>query len=371
MGVGAMAKQMSYRGCLLGLAVGDAMGYTVDDRSLEQIRTDYGPEGLLGYDLVNGYADVTSYTQLAGFVCNGLLVGLTRGQMRGVMAPYVRYVALAEREWAQTQRYSGNSGSSTCWVGTQRELKGRRCMDTRMLDTLNQSRLGSMEEPVNRFAAPGAMTVAVPVGMFFSPLRTEREEIDRLGAEAVALTHGAPQAFLAGGALAHIISRIIWDGADHLKELIKETMGILQENFGREYRQVLEVREGLNMALRLASSHNVSCSDAMEQLRCITMPEILAGAVYAALCYPNNFDEAMITAVNHSGRSAAVGAVTGAILGAKLGEGAVPEFYVEPLEPVQLLRELADDMFQGCPMERDGRLFDEAWDRKYIHGGQD
>ena len=60
MGVGAMAKQTSYRGCLLGLAVGDAMGYTVDDRSLEQIRADYGPEGLLGYDLVNGYADVTT-----------------------------------------------------------------------------------------------------------------------------------------------------------------------------------------------------------------------------------------------------------------------------------------------------------------------
>ena len=65
-----MAKQTSYRGCLLGLAVGDAMGYTVDDRSLEQIRTDYGPEGLLGYDLVNGYADVSSYTQLAARICN-------------------------------------------------------------------------------------------------------------------------------------------------------------------------------------------------------------------------------------------------------------------------------------------------------------
>ena len=44
MGVEDMAKQTSYRGCLLGLAVGDAMGYAVDDRSLEQIRADYGPE---------------------------------------------------------------------------------------------------------------------------------------------------------------------------------------------------------------------------------------------------------------------------------------------------------------------------------------
>ena len=365
-----MAKQTSYRGCLLGLAVGDAMGYAVDDRSLEQIRADYGPEGLLGFDLLNGYADVSSYTQLAVYAANGLLLGLTRGQMQGVMAPYVRYIALAEREWAQTQRYSGNAERSVCWVSREREFRGRRCMDTRMLDTLSRGRPGSLEEPVNRFVSPGAMTVAVPVGMFFNPLRMDRAEIDRLGAEAVALTHGAPQAFLVGAALAHMISRIIWDGADDLKELVKETVETLQESFGREYRQVAEVRDGLNMALRLADSHNVSCSVAMEHLRCTTMPEILAGGVYAALCYANNFDEAMITAVNHSGCSAAVGAVTGAILGARLGEEGIPEFYLESLEPAMLLRELAEDMFQGCPMERGGLLFDDDWDQKYIQGSR-
>jgi len=80
-------QQTSYRGCLLGMAVGDAMGYTIDSRSLAEIREDYGPNGLLGYDLVNGYADVTSNTQLAAFTCNGLLFGLTRGQMTGKMAP--------------------------------------------------------------------------------------------------------------------------------------------------------------------------------------------------------------------------------------------------------------------------------------------
>ena len=64
-------QQTSYRGCLLGMAVGDAMGYTVDNRSWSEIQEDYGPNGLLGYDLVNGYADVNSNTQLAAFNCNG------------------------------------------------------------------------------------------------------------------------------------------------------------------------------------------------------------------------------------------------------------------------------------------------------------
>ena len=75
------------RGALLGLAVGDAMGYTVDGMRLAEIRQSYGPNGLLGYDLVNGYADVTSYTQLAAFTINGLLLAITRGQMTGKMLP--------------------------------------------------------------------------------------------------------------------------------------------------------------------------------------------------------------------------------------------------------------------------------------------
>jgi hypothetical protein len=32
-----------YQGCMLGLAVGDAMGAGVDDRSLQEICDDYGP----------------------------------------------------------------------------------------------------------------------------------------------------------------------------------------------------------------------------------------------------------------------------------------------------------------------------------------
>ena len=51
--------QSAHRGCLLGLAVGDAMGYAVDSKTWAEIQEDYGPNGLLGYDLVNGYADIT------------------------------------------------------------------------------------------------------------------------------------------------------------------------------------------------------------------------------------------------------------------------------------------------------------------------
>ena len=93
-----ISKNDAYRGCLLGLAIGDAMGYPVDTKTWNQIREDYGPYGLMGYDLRNGYAEVSSHTQIASFSCNGLLLGLTRGQMLGKMAPFVKYIEVASRE---------------------------------------------------------------------------------------------------------------------------------------------------------------------------------------------------------------------------------------------------------------------------------
>ena len=320
--------QSAYRGSLLGLAVGDAMGYTVDSRSLAEIREDYGPNGLLGYDLVNGYADVTSYTQLAAFTCNGLLLGMTRGQLQGKMAPFVRYIGLSHREWAASQRAWGRPDKTFCWLLQQKELCRRNCMDTWMMNTLASNRLGTPEEPINHFSSPGSITAAAGVGLFFDPDTMEQSEIDRLGVEAVALTHGSPLAFLPGAVIAHLISHILRDAETPLKDLVTASMEALKTQFGHEYAQVDEICALVRQAMAMAEDESLTPVDAMERLRCETGAQVLAGSIYACLVCRGDFDSAMITAVNPSGRSAAVGAITGAILGARMGEDALPEFYL-------------------------------------------
>ncbi len=364
------ANRLSYRGCLLGLAVGDAMGNTVDRKTWLEIQEDYGPNGLLGYDLVNGYADVTSYTQLAAFTCNGLLLGITWGQMKGRMAPYVRYIAMSDKEWCFSQRPWGRPAKTYCWLMQVPELCRRHCMDTRMMDTITQGRAGTLEDRVNFFQNPGSITTAVGVGLFFDPARMPQSEIDRLGAEAVALTHGSPLAFLSGSVVAHIVSRCIRNPKKPLKELYLEAMDALEDQFGHEYTQAYEICSLIRQAIHFSEDPTLSAREAMERLRCVNAGQVLAGAVYATLVGREDFDRAVIVAVNHSGRSAAVGALTGAVLGARMGETALPDFYLECLEPVEVLRELADDLFQGCPMEKGNRLFDGDWDHKYLHGGK-
>ncbi len=364
------AQRTSYRGCLLGLAVGDAMGYTVDSRSWQEIQEDYGPNGLLGYDLVNGYAEISSYTQLAAFTCNGLLLGLTRGQMLGKMAPLVRYVDLAHREWAASQRPWGRPARSYCWLLRKRELCQRHCMDTRMLDTLSREKVGSLEDPVNNYSTPCSLTSAIGVGLFFDRERTDQQEINRLGAEAVALTHGSPAAFLTGALLTHLISRILAHPNASLKLIVMKSVEAFREQFGHQYSQAYDLANLIRNAVTFSEAPNLRPSDVMERMHCESAAQVLAGAIYACLVSQGDFDRAMIVAVNHSGRSAAVGAIVGAILGARLGEEALPEFYIECLEPAEVLRELADDLFDGCPMEMGNKLFDLDWDYKYLHGGQ-
>ena len=362
--------QSAYRGCLLGLAVGDAMGYTVDAKTWAEIQEDYGPNGLLGYDLVNGYADVTSNTQLAAFTCNGLLLGLTRGQLQGKMAPFVRYIGLSHREWAASQRHWGRPEKTFCWLLRKKEMCRRRCMDTWMLDTLSRTELGSPEEPVNHFATPGAITASLGVGLFFHRHRIQLSEINRLGAEAVALTHGSPTAFLTGAMVAHIITCILRKPDAPLKAVVVHAMKDIREEFGHQYSQAYDLANMVRQVLTLAEAPGVRPVDVMERIQCDNAAQVLCGAIYACLVSGGDFDRAMIVAVNHSGRSAAVGAIAGAILGIRLGEEALPDFYIECLEPAETLRELADDLYSGCPMEAGNRLFDLDWDYKYLNGGK-
>ena len=358
-------KQELTRSVMLGLAVGDAMGHTVDRRSLEEIRTDYGPNGLLGYDLVNGYADITSYTQLAAFNANGLILALTRGQSKGWISKLMRYTVMAIREWSRSQTFSLPE-KNYCWLSKVPEMKRKFCMDNRMLDALSKETLGCLDEPQYRSNHPGSLTAVVPIALLRHELDLTQGDIDRLGAETIALTHGEPEAYMTGAALTHLLCLLLDTPDAPLAELVQQTI----DSVGLQFGQGGNLWELLQLALTLAVSPNIATMEAMETLGCRTAAEVLAGAVYTIATCNRDFDTAMITAVNHSGRSSAVGAIAGAMLGAILGDEALPDFYLESLEAAAPLAELADDMAAGFSEMVGKSLFDMDWDRKYLSVGR-
>ena len=354
-----MSENLSaYRGCLLGLAVGDAMGCAVDKKTLEQIRSDYGPNGLLGYDLVNGCADVTSYTQLAAFVANGLLLAVSRGK-----TDYLRFITLSLREWARNQNFHRDPEKSYCWIAKPKCLRLHLNRDARMLDALRMDLLGTVELPINRNSAPGALTTAVAIGLFFDHRRMEPAQIGTLTAQTVALTHGEAEAFLSAVVLAYSVAGILQEPQRPLEEQFTQAVTVMEGQFRDRFAvQAEQVAAKIRQAITMAGAPS---EEDLEKLECRSSAQVLAGAVYACLVCGGDFDTAMIIAVNHSGYSAGVGAVTGAILGAALGAEALPDFYLESLAAAPALEELANDLAVANPTSG---LFNDDWDHKYIQG---
>jgi len=72
--------------------------------------------------------------------------------------------------------------------------------------------------------------------------------------------------------------------------------------------------------------------------------EALAIAVYCALSAPTDFVAGVRLAVNHDGDSDTTGAIAGNILGALLGEDAIPGEWLAKLELRREIAVLAEDL---------------------------
>jgi ADP-ribosylglycohydrolase len=68
-------RRSRVRGCLLGGAVGDALGVPIEFDSLQEIRRRFGPEGLCDYAWAHGRRGaISDDTQMTLFTAEGLVL---------------------------------------------------------------------------------------------------------------------------------------------------------------------------------------------------------------------------------------------------------------------------------------------------------
>lgn len=67
-----MDELKRFEGCLLGGAVGDALGYPVEFMLAKEIFAKYGKQGITQYGLKKGIAQISDDTQMTLFTANGL-----------------------------------------------------------------------------------------------------------------------------------------------------------------------------------------------------------------------------------------------------------------------------------------------------------
>ena len=301
------------------------------------------------------------------FTATGLLLGTTRGMMRGIMGSYVDYIRYSYKDWyrTQTERYPLPNEYHYSWLVNVPELFSRRAPGNTCMSALESEQLGTIAHPINRSKGCGGVMRVAPIGLYFSDKRLPIEESDKIGAEAAAITHGHDLGWLSSAMLVHIVRRLAEDEESSILAAVQDAM--------KTIRAMYPDSEYLGDLLSLVQKAVELSQAEWEDLDAIHIlgqgwvaEETLAIAIYCALKYPNDIEKALIAAVNHSGDSDSTGAVTGNILGAALGESAIPEKFLEKLELRDVIREIADDLYNDCKISEYGEYQDPVWEAKYI-----
>lgn len=361
-----------FRGCLIGGAAGDALGYAVEFLSENFIKARFGEKGITEYQLRDGIARISDDTQMTMFTANGLLLGTTRGCVRSIMGTYISYVAVAYREWYKTQMESYdhcNRKFSSCWLLNVPALFAARAPGNTCLSAIKAGCCGSIENPANNSKGCGGVMRVAPIGLYFGESRLTPLAVDLMGADAAALTHGHEMGYIPAAMLVHIVRLVSHNDEITLKDAVLESKTAIEMLFP-EAKALPDFLKLIDKALELSES-DLADLDAIHKLgQGWVGDEALAIAIYCALKYERDFDKALIAAVNHSGDSDSTGAITGNILGAYLGLSKIPKKYIDNLELVDVLTELADDLYYDCPLDEYKQATDPrelAWERKYVY----
>ena len=332
-----------FRGCLLGGAAGDALGYTVEFMQEGRIFHRYGDRGITEYELTGGVAAISDDTQMTLFTAEGLLRGTAR-EPRGIRDSYTEDFHRAYLDWLKTQeeRFPPKDGPSGSRLLTVPELFDLRAPGNTCLSALHSGECGTPEAPVNNSKGCGGVMRAAPPGLFFNDTGLAAEQVARIGAQAAAVTHGHILGWLPAAALAQIVHEISQNG-DTVYDALMKTLYLQDEMWPASQAKDSFIAL-MNRAADLAATDKNSL-DAVHMLgEGWVADEALAIAAYCALKYENDFDAALIAAVNHKGDSDSTGAVAGNILGARLGLSGIPAKYTEHLELRDLILETADSL---------------------------
>ena len=357
-----------YRGCMIGLAVGDALGYPVEFIDEGYIFQKYGNLGITEYELSDGVAQISDDTQMTLFTANALLINYTRLCTRGIAGPWESMAAHCYYDWyrTQTEEYpiDMNHPYSFSWMLNLPELFSRRAPGTTCLAATSELADGCSDKAGNNSKGCGGVMRIAPVGLYLGTSDDE-EMIDKIGADIAALTHGHELGYIPAATLTHIIMRISHSG-DSIEDAVQSAINITEHMYPKSrFAPTL-----LNLLRRAVDLSKQECDnlDAIHELgQGWIAEETLAIAVYCALKYPDDFDKAIIAAVNHGGDSDSTGAVTGAIAGASVGLSGISDQFKKNLELYDVIIELADDMYNDCKLDEYSDYRDDVWECKYIY----
>lgn len=305
-----------FRGCLLGLAIGDALGAPVEFDKLATIRRRFGPQGITDLIAWQGLpaGSYTDDTQMTLATVRGMLAAHQAGA--GATAAWAAHVHRAYLAWQKTQDDP-----------RQRRAPGNTCMAA-----LYTGKMGTIDAPLNNSKGCGGVMRTAPVGLAF-----RGEEAFGHGAAYAVVTHGHPSGYLSAGFMAELIGHLL-DGAGLDEGLDRSTTTL--SGYGGHGETLAKVEQARSFA-----EDGTPLDDAIRAIgEGWVGDEALGVAIYCALRFPDDYRAAVIAGANHDGDVDSTASMAGAIVGVRLGAQAIPAEWVAQIENRQEIESLAAQM---------------------------
>jgi len=321
-----------FRGCLLGGALGDALGWPVEFLLDIEIKEKYGSKGITNLVIgEKGKAEITDDTQMTLFTAEGLLTALVGGEDSDIIS----YIYNAYLAWLYTQGESAQGEYlSEYWLLHKKELYKKRAPGLTCIESLKSGIKGTMQKPINHSKGCGGVMRVAPVGLMF-----KGRKAFEIACECAAITHGHPSGYISAGIFACIIAEIIL--GNDIEASVNTALDIAKDYEGHE-----ECVATIKKAIDLVGS-NTNTKEVINQIgEGWVGEEAIAIAIYCSLKYKNDFGKAVIAAVNHDGDSDSTGAITGNILGSLLGIEKISKISIEKLELLEVIIEMADKIYE-------------------------
>ena len=288
-------------GCMLGGAIGDALGAPVEFTSREDIERLYGRSGVTGYvEFGDGIGRITDDTQMSLFTAEGLLRANVRQHEKGIChGPSI--VKGAYLRWLRTQ--SGRIPEDTPdtipdsgWLIGEKALWQRRAPGMTCISALETGRWGDLIAD-NDSKGCGTVMRTAPVGLFFEP-----ELAYHMGCDVSAITHGHQTGITAGGAMSMLVSFL--RRGKRIDDAVDETIDFLESARAKRSdgdRDAAETVAALKHAKYATSANELGQGWVAE--------EALAIGVHCALKHSDDFRSGVLEAVNIDGDSDSTGAI--------------------------------------------------------------
>jgi len=307
------------RGSLMAGAAGDALGYPVEFMSRNAILSRYGNKGITQFELdQDGKALVSDDTQMTLFTANGMLMGETRGCMRGIGGWPEQYVDGAYIDWYYTQTgrlkdFCTRDDYHYTWLRDLPELAHRRAPGTTCMSACES--LIHNNEPNNNSKGCGGIMRVAPMGLFAAAFESNQgrclyntKGLAMAGATIAKTTHLHPLGYLPAALMTLLIARVVPFSPEEVKfsivEIVNDGLDIMMQMEGDDNCADKEFLKRITSeAVRLAQS-DVPDDKAIRQLgEGWTADEAWAISLFCVIRHIDSMKDAIIAAVNHDGDS--------------------------------------------------------------------